>query len=139
MNMEIKFRAWDGKKIHYLESLEKEHNHYLQVGKDGFWLFASEDGRLITSIQQGGMLMQYTGLKDKDGKEIYGGDILSDWNEVDGKYIQSKMQVFWCDKVGAWKLDNSYKQDKSSGDLLSVELADFDFEITGNIYEKSEK
>lgn len=36
---------------------------------------------------------------------------------------------------GAWRLDHSYKQNKSSGDLLSDELADFAYEITGNIYE----
>ena len=79
--------------------------------------------------------MQFTGFTDKHGKEIYEGDILSDWNEVDGKMVQSKMQVYWCDKTGAWKLDNSYKQDKSSGDLLSDEQAEFFYEITRNIHE----
>ena len=82
-----------------------------------------------------GTLGQNTGFKDKKGVEIYEGDILSDWNEVDGKMIQSKMQVFWCEKVGAWKLDNSYKQDKSSGDLLSDELLNFTYKINGNIHE----
>lgn len=48
------------------------------------------------------------------------------------------MQVFWSDKIGAWILDNSYKQNKSSGDLLSDELHDFKYEITGNIYENPE-
>jgi hypothetical protein len=59
---------------------------------------------------------------------------LSDLNEVDGEIIQSKMQVFWCEKVGAWKLDNSYSQDKSSGDLLSDELDGFAYEVTGDVY-----
>ena len=81
---------------------------------------------------------QFTGLTDKNGVEIYEGDILSDWNEVDGKQVQSFLQVFWCSDTGAWKLDNSFEQDKTSGDLLSEELVCFSYEITGNIYENTE-
>lgn len=43
--------------------------------------------------------------------------------------------MFWDRKAGAWALDNSYEQDKSSGDLLSEELALSAYEVVGNIYE----
>lgn len=81
---------------------------------------------------------QYTGLKDRNGKEIYEGDILSDWTETDEGIIKSFMQVYWNDEKGAWCLDHSYSQDKSSGDLLTDELFDGKYEITGNIHQTPE-
>ena len=78
-------------------------------------------------------VQQCTGLCDKHGIEIYEGDILSDWTDTDTGMVQSKMQVFLDSKIGAWLLDNSFKQDKGSGDLLSDELAGFAYEITGNV------
>ena len=118
----IKFRAWDESQkymaIQGTPDLETIQSFFFHFG--------------------GCQLMQFTGLYDKNGIEIYEGDILSDWNEVDGKQVQSFLQVFWCSDKGAWKLDNSFEQDKTSGDLLSEELIGFSYEITGNIYENPE-
>jgi len=118
----IKFRAWDESQKY----MAKQGTPYLETIQSFFFHFG------------GCQLMQFTGLTDKNGVEIYEGDILSDWNEVDGNQVQSHLQVFWCNDTGAWKLDNSFNQDKSSGDLLSEELLGFSYEITGNIYENPE-
>lgn len=119
---ELKFRAWDKsqKYMAYQGDLDLE-------SLSSFMFHFGED-----------IVLQSTGFFDKNENEIFEGDILSDWNEVDGEQVQSFLQVFWCNNDGAWKLDNSFNQDKSSGDLLSEELSSFVYEISGNIYENPE-
>ena len=119
---ELKFRAWDKsqKYMAYQGSPDLE-------TLSSFMFHFGED-----------IVLQSTGFLDKNENKIFEGDILSDWNEVDGKQVQSYLQVFWCNNDGAWKLDSSFNQDKSSGDLLSEELSSFVYEISGNIYENPE-
>lgn len=37
----------------------------------------------------------------------------------------------------ARKLDSSFNQDETNGDLLSDELESFGYEITGNVYQRA--
>ena len=119
---ELKFRAWDKSQKY----MAYQGNPDLET-LSSFMFHFGED-----------IVLQSTGFFDKNENEIFEGDILSDWNEVDGKQVQSFLQVFWCNSDGAWKLDSSFNQDKSSGYLLSEELSSFVYEISGNIYENPE-
>ena len=100
---EIKFRVWDNAREMFTAV-----NPF--CGFDGNRLRADDGTRFI--------LMQYTGLKDKNGKEIYEGDIVVE-TEQDDSTLQRT--VVWNESFGGWSLFN-----KSA------------YEIIGNIYENPE-
>ena len=78
---------------------------------------------------------QFTCAKDKNGIEIFSGDILSDYVKTDEGLKQSLVHVFWNGKKLRWDLDMSHKQDKTYSYPLATELDQYDYEITGNIHE----
>lgn len=113
----IKFRAWDklDKQMFAVKSL---HIDNLVVRSDSLTFYSLDDVEL----------MQYTGLKDKNGVEIYEGDVLF-------HPLQGRRKVFYpySETVASYGLRNI---DNGFGSTLQDSHAVF--EVIGNIYENEE-
>ena len=78
-------------------------------------------------------LMQATGLKDKNGKEIFEGDILA--FKTDDEVINVK--IFWDEKHALFMFrSEKYNEEEPLAEL--VEANTYPFEIIGNVYENPE-
>lgn len=122
---EIKFRVWDKdyKKMHVCGTNAHDTMSFTMDGKAFYYNLQNGEGSL--SEESSYILMQYTGLKDKNGKEIYEGDFFKDI--ADG-YL---WQVFY---------DEGCYYASSGPDTLMLqeflmESGKCDVEIVGNIYE----
>lgn len=75
---------------------------------------------------------QYTGLKDKDGKEIYEGDILYCISRFDN----ANMVVIFEDGEFRMVLCEKYKTYETGGGFYAIRC--FEKEVIGNIYDNPE-
>lgn len=118
---EIKFRAWDGKKMIYCGHVQPMFNMASLIGCAATLVDTEYMDDFSISSGENIVLMQFTGLKDAKGKEIFEGDVVKC---LDGY----SATVSWDDKHAGWDPFGSY------------EGAEWDksVEIIGNIYENPE-
>ena len=84
-------------------------------------------------------LMQYTGLHDKNGKEIYEGDIvLLDCYYYEEPAFDGEFKVIYDDINGMWLLVDLENKDRgfAFGEIRSYYKAEI--EVIGNIYDNPE-
>lgn len=116
----ITFRAWDGDKKEWVSS-----DRILSR------IPMSDDGELQT-VAPWYTLMQFTGLQDKNGKEIYEGDVLT--FIFPNNRNKGTAPVVW--EYGCWNVTD-FKNDAGSNNIYNLYPAT-DCEIIGNIYENPE-
>lgn len=128
MSRELKFRVWDEK--------------YNQWDNSPIIFYPNEDIK-----KQGRIIVQYTGLKDSKGKEIYEGDIVKelrfdDWGDTVGYEYRGVVCYKTLDNYdfnnelkfsGVVTFPNLEENQKYIGNSLQTNC-----EIIGNIFEHSE-
>lgn len=118
MNREIKFRAWSNR--------DKCWCGAFAVHKSGLWRESPNNEWTDLSQQSEMVLMQFTGLLDKNGKEIYEGDIVKYTNHSDELNIL-------IEEVKTKRFVNGFMPFNYALDMDYTTL-----EVIGNIFENSD-
>lgn len=125
---EIEFRAWDNRQNKYLNPDD------VSISADGFITVSNVDGKHSRAVQPPGdlspwfIIEQYTNLKDKNGTEIYEGDVVK--VEGDGEIYR----VEWI--YSGFGLEPRYNSPRYPI-LGNVKLRK-KIEVIGNIHENPE-
>ena len=126
---ELKFRAWSNEYDHYCSGLQYDSDFGWEGILESEFEYQTDPEPLVEL---------YTGLKDKNGKEIYEGDIVREvidtgLEDIDGEY---EYIVQWNDDFKEFTIQTTPKNRTSFHDELYQ--LNMSREVIGNIHENPE-
>jgi uncharacterized phage protein (TIGR01671 family) len=134
---QLKFRIWDKLQKQYTYSTDWAARHY--------WITLSGQ---VQNMQNGAgspelVIQQWTGLQDKDGKEIYEGDLVktenADRKNYDERFLSVNSEVYYNKNTASFRTNwtNAPKTIYLVGEL-ALPYSGATNKVVGNIFQNPE-
>ncbi|WP_311551575.1 YopX family protein [Prevotella pallens] len=132
MNRDIIFRAkcfGNWRYGNYIHFVKKPTNSRCNINYKDFIITNEDDGEHYYPITDLSSVGQYTGLKDKDGKRIFEGDIV-----IIGEKLKTKVVYY----DGAFRMQSEFSPTPTDTTDMGYMMREFSVRVIGNIHDNSE-
>lgn len=132
MNRDIIFRAkcfGNWRYGNYIHFVKKPTNSRCNINYKDFIITNEDDGEYYYPITDLSSVGQYTGLKDKEGKRIFEGDIV-----IIGEKLKTKVVYY----DGAFRMQSEFSPTPTDTTDMGYMMREFSVRIIGNIHDNPE-
>jgi len=127
--MTPKFRAYDGSSLNRMYQPDE-----VMVGNGDIWIIDEDSVAGDWIVNNDLHLMQSTGLKDKNGKEIFDGDVLEIEDEGE---VLGNAKLTWDNEQAVFMIEAISVDDIAPfHEIISDET--YSYRVVGNVYENPE-